>query len=216
MKKYIYSFLFLGLFAVSGLGASVSAYTQISSQLDIGERNGDVTNLQTFFADNPNIYPEGLVTGYFGNLTSNAVKNFQSQSGIAQVGRVGPVTRDAINNLIVTGGWRLSDVSGPAIYNVAMTQSANSANFTFNTNEGTNARIVFHASPILFNEGDINSNGFSALGGFSSNSSNIMSNYHSVGLSGLQSNTVYYYTVIATDAVGNISVFGPNHTFRTN
>jgi hypothetical protein len=44
------------------------------------------------------------------------VKRFQAQYGFDQVGRVGPLTRDKINDLISHGGWVVSDISGPWMY----------------------------------------------------------------------------------------------------
>jgi N-acetylmuramoyl-L-alanine amidase len=80
-------------------------YEPIGTQLDEGERNQDVTRLQTFIRDNPSLYPEGLVTGYYGSLTKKAVIRFQSEYGFEQVGRVGPATREKMNSLISSGGW---------------------------------------------------------------------------------------------------------------
>lgn len=215
MKKITQGLGILAVVASLGL-AQAYAYSTINTQLDYGERNNDVTSLQSFFADNSAIYPEGLVTGYFGGLTRAAVLRFQATYGIAQVGRVGPVTMDKINSLISSGGWVTADVTGPQFYNVARSQSSNSATFSFNTNENTTSYVAYGTSPLMFNEGDINSNGFGAIGGYSANSSSGMSYAHSVTLSNLQPNTVYYYTIIATDAKGNVSVVGPNSAFRTN
>lgn len=209
-------FTVLAVLVSLGLGSQVYAYTTITSQLDQGERNADVTSLQTLFADNASIYPEALITGYFGSLTKAAVLRFQALYGIDQVGRVGPITRDKINSIITTGGWTTADISGPAFYNVTRSQTNTSATFTFITNENTNARVVYNTSPLMFNEGDINSNGFGAIGGLSTNSYNSMATSHTVTLTNLQPNTTYYYTVIATDATGNVSVIGPNNNFRTN
>ncbi len=207
----------LALLAVSvGLTSQVFAYSPVTTQLDLGARGINVTNLQTFFADNAAIYPEGLITGYFGGLTGSAVKRFQATYGFDQVGRVGPITREKINSLIASGGWSVADISGPAFFNVNRTQNTNSATFTFNTNESTMAKVVFNTSPLMFNEGDINSNGFGAIGGYAANSFNGLSTSHSVTITNLLPNTVYYYTVIATDAAGNVSVVGPNNSFRTN
>lgn len=192
------------------------AYTHINTQLDLGESNQDVTSLQTFFADNIAIYPEGLVTGYFGGLTGAAVIRFQAQYGLGQVGRVGPVTLEKINSLIDSGGWSTLDISGPSFKNVYRLQSSNAATFSFTTNENTMARVVFNSSPLRFNEGDINSNGFGAIGGYAANSFSGMSTSHTVTITNLQPNTLYYYTIIATDTAGNVSVVGPNNSFRTN
>lgn len=222
MKKNIQSslgsFFTVAALASLALSSQVFAYTQIKGQIDLGQSGADITSLQTFFADNADIYPAGIVSGYFGNLSSSAVKKFQAQYGFDQVGRVGPVTRDKINSLIVNGGWTLasSDVSGPAFYNVTRGQNTNSATFTFNTDENTIARVVFNTSPLMFNEGDINSNGFGAIGGYAASSYNNMMTSHSVTITNLLPNTVYYYTIIATDKSGNVSVVGPNNIFRTN
>ncbi|MBI2135942.1 peptidoglycan-binding protein, partial [Candidatus Woesearchaeota archaeon] len=50
------------------------------------------------------IYPEGLTTGYYGPLTTKAVKAFQEKHGIARAGdpgygEVGPATRAKLNEL---------------------------------------------------------------------------------------------------------------------
>lgn len=60
---------------------------------------GEVSKLQQFLAQDKTIYPEGLVTGYFGPLTELAVKRFQSQNGIASIGLVGPQTRETIKRI---------------------------------------------------------------------------------------------------------------------
>jgi peptidoglycan hydrolase-like protein with peptidoglycan-binding domain len=196
-------------------------YEPIGTQLDEGEQNQDVTRLQTFIRDNPSIYPEGLVTGYYGSLTKKAVIRFQSQYGISQVGRVGPATRDKMNDLINGGGWNgggsnSSDMSGPYFSSMTYGITSNSLSFTFNTNEPTRARVVYDTNPLRFNEGDINSNGFGPIGGFGVTSASNESYSHSITIPSLNSNTVYYYTVIATDIAGNVSVWGPNNMQRTS
>ena len=57
----------------------------------------DVEHLQTILAKDPNIYPEGLVTGYFGTLTRSAVQAVQNRWNIvtssdAGYGIFGPKT----------------------------------------------------------------------------------------------------------------------------
>ena len=75
--------------------------------LYIGVKNDDVRALQEFLkAQGSDIYPEGLVTGYFGNLTRSAVQRFQLKYGIVAdssdpgYGYVGPKTRAQINKLL--------------------------------------------------------------------------------------------------------------------
>lgn len=203
--------LFYSLFASQAM-----AYTQINSQLDLGERNSDVTSLQGFFADNSAIYPEGLVTGYFGGLTRAAILRFQAAYSLDQVGRVGPMTRDKINMLIASGGWIISDISGPWISYVNKTISSNSATFTWNTDEMATAKIFYYTSPVALSEGDINSTGFGSMNGYTATNDSIARTSQQVTLINLQPNTTYYYTIVSTDSRGNVSVYGPNNTFHTS
>lgn len=62
----------------------------------------EVVSLQEILAADPSIYPEGLVTGYFGQLTENAVKKFQKKHGIEQLGEVGPKTKAALYGFLGT------------------------------------------------------------------------------------------------------------------
>lgn len=51
----------------------------------------DITSLQLFLRDYSNYW--GLVDGDFGNMTEEAVKNFQKENNIVVDGVVGPQTR---------------------------------------------------------------------------------------------------------------------------
>ncbi len=200
------------------LVSSVSAlyYEPLTGQMSQGSRGANVSRLQTFISANPSIYPEGLVTGYYGSLTTKAVVRFQSQYGISQVGRVGPATLSKMNSLIANGGWTESDSTGPSFYNVTSAVGPNYLTFSFNTDEVTMARVVYNTSPLMFNEGDINSNGFGAIGGYAVNSTSGLSTSHSITLPNLINNMPYYYTIVATDNAGNVSVWGPNNRVMTN
>jgi hypothetical protein len=57
-----------------------------------GSAGEQVATLQALLAADPSIYPEGIVSGFFGRLTAEAVKRFQKNNGIEQVGFVGPKT----------------------------------------------------------------------------------------------------------------------------
>jgi peptidoglycan hydrolase-like protein with peptidoglycan-binding domain len=85
---------------------------QITNNLKFGMRSLEVSCLQEFLkSQGPEIYPEGLVTGYFGPLTLSAVKRFQQKYwqeiltpwGLSKdqaTGFVGPTTRAKINILL--------------------------------------------------------------------------------------------------------------------
>lgn len=73
----------------------------LSNNLYIGlQNNADVRCLQEFLKNQgAEIYPEGLVTGNFGNLTKSAVIKFQIKYSISATGYVGSITRAKINQL---------------------------------------------------------------------------------------------------------------------
>jgi len=73
---------------------------KLTRELQLGDEGDDVLQLQAYLAGDPELYPEGKLTGYFGPLTRAAVKRFQAKYGIAQVGRVGPVTLAKLNELM--------------------------------------------------------------------------------------------------------------------
>jgi len=222
---------------------------KLLGQLREGMTGEDVKLLQEILATDPDIYPEGLVTGYFGNLTKNAVKKFQKIAGLEQVGAVGPKTLSKINELLTEGagksgkvppglliapgirkkvdlellkplpGQKLppgiakklggempgQDITPPVISEVTVTNiTETSAKIAWVTNEKSNSKVwydkvtplvVTDTTPVV-------------------SSTDLVLN-HEVTLSGLTSNTVYYYIVSSTDKADNneISVQG---TFSTD
>ncbi|OGF77220.1 hypothetical protein A3F23_01890 [Candidatus Giovannonibacteria bacterium RIFCSPHIGHO2_12_FULL_43_15] len=62
----------------------------------LGSIGDDVTQLQALLASDTSIYPQGMITGYYGPLTVQAVKRFQAKYGLPQIGRVGPMTREKL------------------------------------------------------------------------------------------------------------------------
>ncbi|MBI3638633.1 peptidoglycan-binding protein [Candidatus Wolfebacteria bacterium] len=80
-------------------------FAKFTKLLKKGLKNKEVKNLQEFLAQYPDIYPEGLTSGYFGVATEKAIKKFQEKYGIAKsgdtgYGLVGPATRAKINEFV--------------------------------------------------------------------------------------------------------------------
>jgi len=80
-----------------------------STKLTLGSKGTAVTNLQTALKSDVSVYPEGLVTGYFGAKTKAAVIKFQIKYGISPAaGYVGALTNAKLNALygggVVTPG----------------------------------------------------------------------------------------------------------------
>lgn len=90
---------------------NISYCSAINNDLFFGISNNSVSCLQNFLKlQGPDIYPEGLVTGYFGNLTKSAVIRFQEKYraeiltplGLsAGTGVVGSATRKKINQFLI-------------------------------------------------------------------------------------------------------------------
>ncbi|TSC78374.1 MAG: hypothetical protein G01um101429_834, partial [Parcubacteria group bacterium Gr01-1014_29] len=69
----------------------------LTRSLRRGSSGDDVKQLQEFLAQDKDVYPQGLATGFFGPATERAVKRFQEKNGIEPVGIVGPITRAKLN-----------------------------------------------------------------------------------------------------------------------
>lgn len=83
----------------------VSTTSSFVKVMKRGSKGHDVSALQAFLKKDPTLYPEGLVTGFFGPVTERAVQRFQKKHGIASVGTngygtVGPKTRIKLNALM--------------------------------------------------------------------------------------------------------------------
>lgn len=212
----IMSAVMFSVLSILAIGkVSAQTYSTITSQLDFGDRGTNVTNLQAFLSSNTTIYPSQLVTGYFGTLTRQAVMNYQATYGLSQAGRVGPLTLTKINQQILAGGIMKTDIDAPIFNTVSQSVNKDQATFTFYTNEATTAYAAYSTSPLSFNEGDINSVGFSVLSGQTTNTTSSLNTYQTVTISNLNPNTTYYYTLVAKDAKGNVSVWGVHNKFTT-
>ena len=94
-----------GVSGNSALSASPRKFIRLLAR---GSRGDEVRVLQEFLKNLSDIYPEGLVTGYFGPFTEAAVQRFQAFYGIVFLGNpattgyglVGPRTRAKLNELL--------------------------------------------------------------------------------------------------------------------
>ncbi len=180
----------------------------LNRQLEVGMTGSDVSALQTFLAADATLYPQGLVTGYFGFLTKAAVSNFQSRNGIAAVGRVGPVTLPILN-LQMNGGVANNE-KAPLISSVSANPSVNSAVVSWNTNEFARGVVYYSTSPLTTYE---RTNSVDVSGTTAMTDTNYRTSQN-VSLTGLTANTTYYFLVYTTGQDGNVSVTWPS-TFHT-
>lgn len=111
----------------------------ISRNLKNGMSGDDVTRLQQFLARDPSVYPEAMITGYYGGLTEAAVKRFQCKNQIVcdgtpettGYGVTGPRTAALLALQCPAGGAnvggfiRVTPTSGSAPLNVSIEATVN-------------------------------------------------------------------------------------------
>jgi len=90
MKKLI--FIFLGVLLLAN---SVQAKS-FSKELKAGDYGDDVKNLQVILGTDPSIYPQKVVSGYFGSLTVEAIKKLQTKYGLTVTGILDKPTQEII------------------------------------------------------------------------------------------------------------------------
>jgi len=108
---------------------------QFKSNLSRGSQGDEVKELQRCLAKDPEVYPEGEVTGYFGSKTEKAVNNFQEKYkediltpiGLTKgTGDVKAMTREKLNEICFETGedlfplkFTLTTVEQPVLIEVA-------------------------------------------------------------------------------------------------
>ncbi len=71
--------------------------------LKLGVTHNDVIKIQKLLASDPTIYPEGIITGYYGNMTHKAVINFQVRHNLAATGEIDTPTKTLLQNYLKKG-----------------------------------------------------------------------------------------------------------------
>lgn len=85
---------------ISTLNTIVNPVNQlINPGLALGSSGEGVKILQTALATDKNIYPSGIISGYFGNLTKQAVSNFQKKYKIPESGKIDTATAKKFNEI---------------------------------------------------------------------------------------------------------------------
>jgi len=75
------------------LGAQTNNAPVFTLSLEPGVTNGDIARIQKLLATDPEIYPYGVSSGFFGPKTEEAINNLQVRNGWNPVGVIGPATR---------------------------------------------------------------------------------------------------------------------------
>lgn len=193
---------------------------RLTKKLIRGASDNEVKRLQGLLATDPELYPEGYQTGYFGALTEKALKKFQKKAGLAETGEVDDRTIWKINELLAEGAGRSGkippgllrapgilrklgltatttppgqDRTAPVINNVAVTSTTATATaIVWQTDELTTGEVRYATST------PVSSADLLMLGLDFSLRTN-----HNVFLGNLATGTTYYYYLRATDRAGN-------------
>jgi len=207
------SFLSVGVLSLAlfvSLAVPQKSDAAITSNLGVGSTGGDVTELQQFLSTNSSIYPQAIVSGYFGGLTRAAVTQYQVAFDIDQVGVVGPITRASINS-VMSSGFGL-DTKAPIVTNATVQTSSNSATIGWSTSEIARGQVFYDTSYISANE----ATGHAQLPYISGTLVSGTSGYsQAITLPNLQNNTQYYYVTRSIDNSGNVTMSAVR-TFKTN
>jgi hypothetical protein len=95
---------------------SIASLVSTLRQGSVGEQ---VSILQALLAADPSIYPEGIVSGFFGRLTDQAVKRFQKKHDLEQVGNVGPKTLKKLQEFLKEHPLAFSIASSTSVTSTA-------------------------------------------------------------------------------------------------
>ena len=117
IKASIFSSLSFIVFVVFGAGLIITPFvffnknkeivkpteasknTLISSPLKIDSSGEEVKLLQAVLSTDKSIYPSGIMSGYYGDLTKQAVINFQQKHNLTQTGELDQQTIDKFNEV---------------------------------------------------------------------------------------------------------------------
>lgn len=99
MKKIIIASIIVILIPISLISFAQSAIPEkkiFSRELKIGDSDLEVKYLQSILKSDPEIYPEGLISGYYGSRTEAAVRRLQARYSLPVTGQLNKATQEII------------------------------------------------------------------------------------------------------------------------
>lgn len=77
-----------------------SQIKEVKEGLGQGASGDEVKAIQEFLASDSSVYPAGLKTGFFGPMTTEAIKRFQTKNGLEVTGAINTETKAALDALM--------------------------------------------------------------------------------------------------------------------
>ena len=220
-------------------GSSVATSTTSERPLFLGTRGTDVQELQQFLKDKGfYTYPE--ITGYFGPVTTAALKAYQQANGLEPVGFVGPQTRAKLveaaevtppvttpstptpaaprsNGESVENSSKPSNTTGSAIspvYSGSPTDTTGPIISSVYSGSPTDTTATITWTTNENADSQVEYGTTDSYGSTTALDTSMTTN-HSVGLVGLTASTLYHYRVRSAEGSGNIS-YSSDATFTTD
>ena len=214
MRKTTFSkiiLILIGLFIAQTTLATVALVDTPPAfvpSLKLGSQGDAVKVLQLQLSKIPNIYPEGLISGYFGTLTAKAVRKLQAQNNLEQVGFVGPRTRELLSRIskerINNLGNNLGNSSNiseemnspkvtPQVFVIESTSNSASTGYVFwTTSKNTTSDFYYSNITPLASTTPIKIK------------DNNLSFTHSVNINGLSTSTKYYFVIVSIYFINSV------------
>ena len=156
---------------------------QIIRELGVGSTGDDVKFLQKFLAAMPDLYPEKLVTGYYGSLTKKAVEKFQKKYVLTINGRLDASTYKKINER-----WAADNT--PIISAMkSQTLGPTGVLVSWKTDQPATTKIFYSNSALPEGKTLVISDSHLSLD-------------HAIEINHLTNSTTYYYTAVSGNSTG--------------
>ena len=99
MKPYKHIPLLFLIFLITFSSTVFASSPVLKNGLGLGDNGEQVKILQSKLSEDKTLYPSGLISGYYGNLTQQAVKKFQQKYSLIQTGNLDANTLEKFNQI---------------------------------------------------------------------------------------------------------------------
>ena len=168
--------------------SEVAKQIPIARDLKLGSSGDDVKALQKVLASIAGIYPEKLVTGYYGSLTEKAVGRLQVKYKLTSSGVVSGDTLKKVNEL------QSESNTAPTISALTITPlSYSSSMVSWKTDQLSTTEIFYSSAPFTTTSDKLTVKDMT------------LSRSHAVEITRLSPSTKYYFTIVSANTVSHES-----------